>query len=66
VNEGFATYMAAAYGEQRFGRDTYLKDVASYTSEHFARSVRTGDFQAAMEKASGRDLRTFFDRWVYQ
>jgi aminopeptidase N len=125
LNEGFATYMAAAYREQRFGRDAYLNEVASmkaryeqvrargndrplvfpnwdrptaddrtivyqkgayalhelrellgdaafwsgirrYTTEHFGRSVTTEDFRAAMEQASGKDLRTFFDRWVYK
>jgi aminopeptidase N len=125
LNEGFATYMAAAYREQRFGRDAYLKDVESmktryeqvrargndrplvfpswerptaddrtivyqkgayalhelrellgdaafwagirrYTSDHFGQPVTTGDFRDAMEKASGRDLQAFFDRWVYQ
>ena len=124
LNEGFATYMAAAYREHRLGRETYLADVASmkaryeqvrargndrslvfpswdrptaddrtlvyqkggyvlhelrelvgddafwagirrYTTEHFGRSVTTGDFQAAMEKASGMDLGEFFDRRVY-
>jgi aminopeptidase N len=124
LNEGFATYMAAAYREQRFGRDAYLSDVASmkaryeqvrargndrplvfpnwdrptaddrtlvyqkggyalhelrellgdtafwagirrYTTEHVGRSVTTEDFRAAMEQASGNDLRAFFDRWVY-
>jgi aminopeptidase N len=115
--------MAAAYREQRFGRDTYLNDVASintsrcvrvattvrfvfpnwdrptaddrtivyqkgayvlhelrellgdaafwagirrYTTEHFGRSVTTEDFRAAMEQASDRDLRAFFNRWIYQ
>ena len=29
LNEGFATFMAAAYREQRFGRETYLEDIAS-------------------------------------
>ena len=29
LNEGFATYMAAAYREHRFGREVYLRDVAS-------------------------------------
>jgi len=125
LNEGFATFMAAAYREQRFGRETYLKDVESmkmryeqvrargydrplvfpswdrptaddrtivyqkgayalhelreflgdalfwagirrYTTEHFGRSVTTDDFRAAMEQASGKDLRAFFDRWVYK
>lgn len=27
LNEGFATFMAAAYREHRFGRDIYLKDI---------------------------------------
>jgi aminopeptidase N len=124
LNEGFATFMAAAYREQRFGRDVYAKDVAAmkarvdqvrergndrplvfpswdrptaddrtlvyqkggyvlhelrelvgdtafwagirrYTTEHFGQSVRTSDFHAAMEQASGMDLRPFFDRWIY-
>ena len=124
LNEGFATYMAAAYREQRFGRETYLADVASmktryeqvrargndralvfpnwdrptaddrtlvyqkgayvlhelresigdeafwsgirrYTVEHFGKSVTSADLRAAMEQASGKDLRAFFDRWVY-
>ncbi len=125
LNEGFATFMAAAYREQRLGRDVYVKDVASmkaryeqvrergndrplvfpswdrptaddrtlvyqkgayvlhelrelvgdtafwtgirrYTTEHFGKSVTTADFQTAMEQASARDLRAFFDRWVYR
>jgi aminopeptidase N len=39
--------------------------IRRYTSEHFGKSVTTGDFQAAMEQASGMNLRAFFDRWVY-
>jgi aminopeptidase N len=125
LNEGFATFMAAAYREARFGRETYLADVASmkaryeqvrargndrplvfpnwdrptaddrtlvyqkggyvlhelrsllgdvafwagiqrYTAQHFERSVTSDDFRVAMERASGRDLRAFFDRWVYK
>jgi len=27
LNEGFATYMAAAYDEERFGREAYLRDI---------------------------------------
>jgi len=27
LNEGFATFMAAAYDEERFGREAYLKDI---------------------------------------
>jgi aminopeptidase N len=29
------------------------------------RSVTTPEFQRAMEEGSGRDLREFFERWVY-
>jgi len=29
LNEGFATFMAAAYREHRFGREVYLQDIAS-------------------------------------
>ncbi len=124
LNEGFATYMAAAYREQRFGRDAYLADIKSmreryeqvlargndrplvfpnwdrptadertlvyqkgayvlhelrellgdtafwsgirrYTTTNFGKSVATEDFRAAMEQASEKDLRAFFDRWVY-
>jgi len=124
LNEGFATFMAAAYREHRFGREVYAKEVASmkaryeqvrergndrplvfpawdfptaddrtlvyqkggyvlhelreqvgdtafwagirrYTTDHFGKSVTTADFQMAMEQASGKDLRAFFDRWVY-
>ena len=116
--------MAAAYREQRFGRETYLADIASmkaryeqvrargndrplvfpnwdrptaddrtlvyqkggyvlhelreligddafwsgirrYTVEHFGKSVTSADVRTAMERASGKDLRAFFDRWVY-
>lgn len=125
LNEGFATFMAAAYREQRFGREAYLSDIASmksryeqvrargndrplvfpdwnrptaddrtlvyqkggyllyelrelvgdaafwagirrYTTIHFGKSVTTADFRAAMEQASGADLGSFFDRWVYR
>ena len=116
LNEGFATFMAAAYREQRFGREAYLADIASmkaryeqvrargndrplvfpnwdrptaddrtlvyqkggyvlhelreligdaafwsgirrYTVEHFGKSVTSADVRAAMEQASGKDLR---------
>jgi aminopeptidase N len=34
LNEGIATYMAAAYREHRFGRDVYLRDVASMRARY--------------------------------
>ncbi len=34
LNEGIATFMAAAYIEHRFGRDTYLREIESYHSNY--------------------------------
>jgi aminopeptidase N len=34
LNEGFATFMAAAYRESRFSRDVYLKDVAGWRARY--------------------------------
>jgi aminopeptidase N len=124
LNEGVATFMAAAYKEHRFGREEYLREIESnrknyervrdaghdrslvfpdwshptaddrtlvydkgayvlhllreelgerafwkglrqYTRAYFGKSVTTADFQAAMERASGKNLSQFFDKWVY-
>jgi len=43
LNEGFATYMAAAYREQRFGRDTYLSEVASMKARYEQVRARGND-----------------------
>ena len=34
-------------------------------SKTLGKSVETKDFQNAIEKASGKDFRQFFDQWVY-
>ena len=34
LNEGFATFMAAAYREHRFGREVYLQDVAAMRARY--------------------------------
>jgi aminopeptidase N len=36
LNEGFATFMAAAFMEQRFGRDEYLRTVDAWRSRYSA------------------------------
>jgi len=43
LNEGFATYMAAAYREQRFGRDAYLNEVASMKARYEQVRARGND-----------------------
>ena len=124
LNEGIATFMAAAYLEHRFGRAVYLREIETYranyekvkaagkdkslvfpdwlhptredrtlvydkgayvmhllreemgerafwnglqlfTRRHFAKSVVTSDFVAAMEEANGKSLKEFFAKWVY-
>jgi aminopeptidase N len=39
LNEGFATFMAAAYDEHRFGRDAYLRDIENARTRY--EQVRT-------------------------
>lgn len=123
LNEGFATFMTAAYMQHRFGDTEYQKRVdgwlarlrklraagkdrplvfdawlkptsddravvyqkgayvlhllrgdlgeaafwrgiRAYTRAYYGRSATTDDFRRAMEKSSGRDLSSFFQRWV--
>lgn len=124
LNEGIATFIAAAYKEHRFGRQEYMREIElyrkryekvrdagkdrslvfpnwdrptsedrslvynkgayvihllrqelgerrfwaafrQYTRAYFGKSVTTRDFQTTMERASRRDLREFFSKWVY-
>jgi aminopeptidase N len=123
LNEGLATFMAAAYLQHRFGAEVYaqyverwhqrveklhaagidrslvfaewtkptsddravvyqkgayvlhllreeLGDAAfwrglrTYTRKYDGHSVTTADFRSAMERGSGKDLSTFFAKWV--
>ena len=49
---------------RRLGDSTFWSGIEAYTKAHALGSVTTDDFQRAMEKASGRDLSTFFAQWV--
>ncbi|MEO0895340.1 MAG: M1 family aminopeptidase [Bacteroidota bacterium] len=52
LNEGFATYMSAAYNEHRFGKEKYLKDIDSY-------------FQVYQKiKTKGNDKSLVFPNWL--
>ena len=51
LNEGFATFMAAAYREHRFGRDTYLADIGAMKARY--EQVRT----------RGNDRPLIFPNW---
>ncbi len=127
LNEGFATFMEAAYREHKYGRENYIAKVLDdavqyiindaisgrrhslfnlrankvselfdnssvtyqkggavvhtlreqvgdqafwrgvniYLNRHKFASVESTDLRAAMEEASGQDLKWFFDQWVY-
>jgi aminopeptidase N len=126
LNEGFATFMEAAYREKAYGREHYIlkikedalrfisedavnrnrhglfneraqpnaelfdtttyqkggavvhtlraeigdeafwKAINVYLNGHKFGNVETPDLQKAMEDASGRDLKWFFNQWVYK
>ena len=51
LNEGFATFMAAAYREKRFGHEAYLKDVEGWRSRYEG------------VKAAGKDRSLVFPDW---
>lgn len=124
LNEGFATFLSAAYNEHRFGREKYLANITAYqavyekiknkgvdkplvfndwinptsddrslvyfkgayvlhllreelgdqkfwqgikfyTQQYYGKSVTTSDFQQAIEQSTGKNLETFFRKWVY-
>ena len=50
---------------EELGDKLFWKGFKEYTRKHWGKSVETHNFQTSMEKASGKDLSKFFDKWVY-
>ena len=48
------------------GDQAWWKGIRDYVARHKAQVVETDDFRKAMESASGKDLKWFFDQWVYK
>jgi aminopeptidase N len=48
------------------GEEAFWKGIRSYYSKYQNANATTADFRAEMEEASGRDLRIFFDQWLYK
>jgi aminopeptidase N len=46
------------------GDEAFWAGIRSYYQAHMNGHATTADFRAAMERASGRDLRQFFDQWL--
>jgi hypothetical protein len=47
------------------GDDAFFAGVRSFYESWKFQKAGTDDFRVAMEKASGRDLRRFFETWIY-
>ncbi|MEP6946758.1 MAG: M1 family metallopeptidase [Acidobacteriota bacterium] len=50
---------------EQIGTEAFWKGINAYLNKHKFDNVETQDLEAAMEEASGQDLRWFFDQWVY-
>jgi aminopeptidase N len=48
------------------GDEAWRKGIRRYVAEHQLEVVETEEFRKAMEAASGKDLKWFFDQWVYK
>jgi aminopeptidase N len=47
------------------GDDAFFGGARAFLESHRYAKAGTEDFREALEKASGRDLRAYFERWVY-
>ncbi len=50
---------------RRLGDDAFFRGLREYYDAHHEANATTEDLRAALEKASGKDLKEFFARWVY-
>ncbi len=49
----------------RLGDEPFFKGIQAYYEAHKAANASTEDLRSALEKSSGKDLKEFFRRWVY-
>jgi aminopeptidase N len=47
------------------GDEVFFRAIRSYYQAHVSKTANSEDLRAALEKTSGRNLRTFFARWIY-
>jgi aminopeptidase N len=48
------------------GETNFKKGIQSYYKKFFNANATTNDFRMVMEKASGKNLKLFFNQWLYQ
>jgi aminopeptidase N len=49
----------------QIGDEAFMAGLRTYVQRFEGNIVETTDFQEVMEEASGRDLQTFFDEWLF-
>ena len=49
----------------QLGDSVFWKGINRYTTSHAYENVVTDDLRKALEETTGRDLKAFFDQWVY-
>ena len=47
------------------GDDLFFKGIKNYVAKYKNSDVETSDFRKELENASGKDLESFFDQWLY-
>jgi aminopeptidase N len=47
------------------GDEAFFRGIRNYYAAHKSSTASTEDLRRALEKASGKDLRAFFTRWIY-
>jgi len=50
---------------RKLGDEDFFRGVRAYYRDHRHAEAETEDVRAALERASGQDLETFFEQWVY-
>jgi aminopeptidase N len=48
------------------GDEAFFAGIRNYYDKHKDSTATSEDLRVALEKASGRDLKSFFDRWIYK
>jgi aminopeptidase N len=65
LNEGFATFMEAAYREKAYGRENYLDAVRTFSLEYFLEQVPPGQKHGLYNRLARPDD-SIFDATTYQ
>ncbi|MDX6501016.1 MAG: aminopeptidase [Blastocatellia bacterium] len=50
---------------ERIGDEAFFRGLRDYYHDHHDANATTEDLRQALEKASGKNLKVFFERWIY-